>query len=100
MNILMKSSKLIPIARGLWQFEVLDFEVDNIAPLKPFCRLNWKKLQNPLPPTSFIPLYGNMKMSRTTKAERDRIMYKRDESFKEDSEGEKLAKKNITTVDT
>ena len=56
MNILMKSTKLIPIARGLWQFEVLDFEVDNIAPLKPFCRLNWKKLQNPLPPPSFIPL--------------------------------------------
>jgi len=27
-------------------------------------------------------------------------MYKRDESFKEESEGEKLAKKNITTVDT
>jgi len=41
-----------------------------------------------------------MKMSRTTKVERDRIMYKRDESFKEDSEGEKLAKKTITTVDT
>lgn len=53
MNILMKSSKLIPIARGLWQFEVLDFEVDNIAPLKPFCRLNWKKLQKPIASTFF-----------------------------------------------
>jgi hypothetical protein len=69
MNILMKASKLISLGRSLRQFEVLDFEVYNTASLKPFCRLNWKKLQNPLPPPSFIPLYGNMKMSRTTKAE-------------------------------
>jgi hypothetical protein len=79
MNNLMKAPKLILLTRSLRQFEVVDFEVDNIALLKPFCRLNWKKSQKPLSPPSFIPLYKNMKMSRTTKVARNGIMYKRDE---------------------
>jgi hypothetical protein len=90
----LNTSKLISLACSLQQFEVLDFEVDNIALLKPFCRFNWKKLQNPLPQTSFIPLYRNMKMSCTMKAERERerVKHKRDERTKEGCEREELPK--------